>query len=400
MVREYPEPEEAADSIAPHSISFTMNDGRVNAPYYLKDVVDEIDFEKRILEILGYNLEGTDGRIHRVLPRSYGLCPFLLASSINLVGYGVPEELRVVTDDGDDPGEIELNLLADPTLANFRPRPIRPRTIAEAYALYSRGYTAVVEFLQRSYHPLPDDDVGTRVATWFDEHGDPQNYYYAEEWKRFTEVDQKFSPKIITATQGQLTFRTGDGSAPHRQCFAGSPRLPYPEKTLTVLWRQVPYRYLSSPKSFLERFANKVNQHPFTIQGYSFEPGELLFMDFDYSRYTPPFPFFEDDEETRYALEKWVDLKLIFGVARRHAVSPPTLPNRNWIPAGWNVLPWFGPNFSRRRGFHYAGSFDPIDPDDKKSWMPLFESFPMELLFTDPDVPQPVGFFLRPGGFF
>lgn len=395
MPEDFPEPLEAADSVAPQQIGIKPDDARITMPFYLKEIRDADDLKNRVLSILGWNAEGFDGSILRVPPRAVGLMPFLYASSVNLVGYGIPIEIAANPAEEDDPGEFPIDVILDlqQSEARGRSRRLRPTPIASDFALYPQ-YTAAVEFLQRPYHVLPNDEITIQTSQWHhedqDKYPEPMPYLYADEWKRWVEIDQRFQPKIITATQGQLTFRTGDGTAPHGQCFAGSPRLPYPEKTLTVTWRQVPYRYLSSQKSYLERFANRINQFPFEIQGYSFEAGELLFLDFDYTRYTPPFPL-TDPATGRFALEKWVDLKLVFGVARRAALNPPQLPNDNWVAHGWNVLPWFGVGWRKRRDFHYVASFHPFDPTNRAYWAPLFNSCPIELLFMDPDAPQPEG---------
>lgn len=391
-------PIEEADSVSPATSGFKIDEATTRAPYHFKGVTSAQDFEDRCLEVIGYNLEGTDGRIRRILPRSYGLCRFEFATSLNMVGYGRSITIEEVEPaDGDDPGNLaQRDLVVQIQEIEKRSRQIRPRAIAPDFAVYEE-YRGTVEFVQRPYHVLPDDSIGVFASTWSDEKGLPRDFIYAEEWMRYVEIDETFDPKIITATQGQLIFQTEDGGQPAGQAFAGTPRIPYPESVITLMWHQVPYRYVSSPNSFLKRFANRVNQARFTIQDYVFEPGQMLYLGYGKpKRYTPPFPLRDPRFDfTRYVLEKWVNLEITFAICSREPTSvPPDLLNANWVPRNWNALPWFGPGNvgTPQRGFHYVCNFNPFAPKDRHYWQPLFESAPFELLFTDPDVQQPPGF--------
>ncbi len=386
----YDAPIEQADSVAPQQIAYAVDNGKRTGDYEMQGGDDLID---RIRQIIGYNKiadpndvdtlnnGATPGCINRYVPQVHPEDPSLFASSISLVGFGRnTEQLSRAT--------------YQPTTGGIS---VAPSSIAPRFAAYPK-YLAKVEFALRPYHPLTNANVGVDVGRWTNEDGDLVDFVYCNEYDRFVEIDEKFDPKIVTATQGQIVFRTHDSSRPDGAAFAGQPRIPYPETTIRMMWHQVPYHYISSRNSFLKRFALRVNQLPWTVQDYFFEPGELLYLGFDYVRYTPPFPVSEQLGNVLVgifpvainapSLEKWANITLNFSYAPRTSASPvPVMNNKNWIAAGHNLLPWFGPGNSNtgRRGFHYACSFDPTDRDDRRAWQPVYESAPLQVLFTDPD---------------
>lgn len=360
-------PLEAADSQSPHTIGLKRDDARTTALYYIAGP----EFAARSREIIGSNAVGSDGRIARTLPRAHPQLPFLFSSSVNLRGAG----LTSVT-------ESDASSLASP--------------IDDSYGLYAE-YDATVEFLQRPYHVVPDQQIDVVTDGYFDEYGDIREFKYAEEWLRFVDIEESYDPKIITAQQGQLLFRTNDGRRPGGEAFAGTPRIPFPEQTLTVKWYEVPLHYVTHRNSYLKRLAHRVNQRAFRFDGYyEFEPGELLYVGYKYRRYTVPFPAADAAVPGGYALEKWCDVELSYSVARRSTPSPPELPNGNWVANGHNVLPWFGPGQGggTRRASYYVCSFLGAAPEDRRHWAPIYESAPLELVFMDPAVAQPPGFVL------
>ena len=54
--------------------------------------------------------------------------------------------------------------------------------------------------------------------------------------------------------------------------------------------------------------------------------------------------------------------------------------NANWVVGGHNLLPWL-----TTRKYYYATTYDPASPATQAKWFPSYNSFPFELLFTDPD---------------
>lgn len=356
------DPLEQSDSTQPGHAGFRTDDGRAKASYFLDPSGG--DLEGQILSIIGTNAEGTDGRIVRQLPRCHPQWPFLVASSVSLVGRGKPEATDAEVAEGQ-----------------------QPQPIASAYGRYDE-YVAEVEFLQHPWQFLPDDEIFEQTEVVYDGNGEPQFATFSNEWDRYTEIDEEYDPKIITATQGQLFFATelelGGSDDVHGKGFPGTPRFPYPETVLRVVWHAVPYRYVSSPDSFLKRYANRVNQNQWVFQGYTFEPGQLLYLGFKYKRWQAPFPLPDEEFAGRFALEKWVDVTMTFAFCDREALSRPDLPNPNWIPQHHNALPSF---FDR--DFHYVCSFRKDAPTDRNYWRPIYESAELRLLFMDPDVGAP-----------
>jgi hypothetical protein len=53
------------------------------------------------------------------------------------------------------------------------------------------------------------------------------------------------------------------------------------------------------------------------------------------------------------------------------------------VVAGHNLLPWL-----TTRMFYYVSSEGVPDKTDDTKWRPTYNSFPFELLFTDPDAPN------------
>ncbi len=374
------EPLEASDSNAPHQITYGADTGRVSADFH----VQGDDLQAQVLAIIGFNRESNPnnpehaGKILRTLPRTFPQDPSLFANSIAVAGQGRPLVREAPTpQDASDPPAV------------------RAQPVASRYPEYPE-YRGRVEFSLRNYQVLPDYYIIGNNGIWYNDAGEEEVFEFVNEYDRFLEIDEKFDPKIITATQGQLIFRTDSRSAPDGAAFAGQPRLPLPETTITAVWRQVPYRFVSSRKSFLKRWAMRVNQHEWTIQDYYFEPGELLYLGFSYTRYTPPFPRLLQDNQLidpfghkpfPNSIEKWCDITLTFSRVTREVADPPQLPNRNWIANHQNALPWFGPGTvsAPARGFHYVCSFDPTNPDNRNYWQPTYLSAPLATLFMDPD---------------
>lgn len=377
------DPLEAADSLQPGNSGVSLEYAKNKGLYF----VSGSEINEQILGIVGSNAERTDGRIQRSLPRCHPQMPFLTIGSINAVGHGKPSIVGALVN-----------------------KDFQPPRMADSFALYPE-YRVECEFVQHDYQMLDDSQIYVQTDRTYDRGGNEMTALYVNEYDRFITVDEKHDAKIITATQGQLKFVTGKGqkggaSPPHGAAFAGTPRIPFPETILTILWHQVPYRYVASRNSFFKRLANHVNQAFWAFDKYQFDPGELLYLGFSYRRWTPPFPNFDlnpalGQNSQRLALEKWVDVTLTFAaVTTRINPDPPQLPNTNWMPvaaAGHNLLPWFGPQNSGlapgARPYYYVCSFNPAAVDDPNFWAPLYDSALLQMLFMDPDVG-----ILGPGG--
>lgn len=355
---------EAADSVSPGSTTFRFDGSAGTHPYYTDG--DQASVEAAILDMVGHTSEPVplDGTIRRTLPRRHPKYPFLFCSQAVETGYGVP-------------GGEEAN----PGIGG------QSEPIVEVVASYP-DVTLLATWEQRPYNVLDDEAIFVESANWIDPDGVSRQVKYATEYLRFTRVRKTYNPQIITAQQGELMFANKDvTAAPHGYGLPGSPRINYPEFALEVVWHQVPYRYVWSRHSYFDSLANYVNHLEMDLENYHFEPGELLYTGYTYSDFWPPFSPASVLDGTAGALAfvKLVDVTLHFQGAYRVATDPPDVLNGNWVTdRGHNVLPSF-----TDRKFHYVCSFSPDQRDDPNFWHPLFLSAPLQLLWTDPDFPQP-----------
>ena len=205
-------------------------------------------------------------------------------------------------------------------------------------------------------------------------------------------VDGVLSAAIGT---GDETFRTASGDKPEKTPFQDNPRMLLPDSAVTFDWYQVPYDYWLNRKSFLRRCVGMVNQKKWL----DYEPGELLYLGTDVQDYTPPV------QKRRGQIfgaslgvnqKRLCNLTLKFKLTTRAGTDAPVAggaqaPNQNWIVAGHNLLPWL-----TTRKYYYSTSFDPANPADSSKWVPTYKSFPVQLLFADPNYPQPATYILQP----
>ncbi len=194
------------------------------------------------------------------------------------------------------------------------------------------------------------------------------------------------APETAFAQQGQLKFFTSGSSAPSGFTFSGFPRIVIPKATVTLTWFEVPFDYILSANSTLVEFVGRINQ----LDWFGWDAGTLLYVGSKVlRRYTPPFP----DRTTSagggatFSTSKLMDIALTFEETVRETPSAPThgagntnttVANRSYVIAGHNLQPWFG-SANTAKGFYYAGQVGDVKT-------PVFDSAPMQLLFTDPDV--------------
>lgn len=183
--------------------------------------------------------------------------------------------------------------------------------------------------------------------------------------------------------------------------FQGSIRKFIPDILMKYQWRQVPFRYFTSPRSYLRRFAGLVNQFPWqpTVGiGQSWPAGNALYLGAQARSYTPPVPKAINLNGTGiFSTEKLCNVELQFLLTNRVCTTAPLitdLANQNWIPTGHNLQP-----SHVTRKFHYVsvgnatvppGSPPGTTTTNANFRYPFWCSFPFELLFTDPDWTQPV----------
>ena len=359
---------EKIDGVAPATVSFDLQHGRATLPLYVRvnrtqtaaaaGLADQnADSPVLPIDLIGAPqtiLGGVDtsigtGRLTRLLPFAHPQWPWLYASAVSSVrGIGTPAKATSISP-----------LEAEP-LPYFSLYPI---------------YEFTVEFTTRNYAVLPDDEIFVIdfPTPWTDLNNIeavPGDQFYATEWWRFTEY--QVAPQTDWATSNigsDFIFQTLSGNSPGSTVFPAMPRMLMPNDVVKMTWHQVPYRYFSSPNSWLRLLRGYINQFAW----YDWEAGELLYLSCNPIRYTPPILQPIQWIEGTTTVEKWATMELTFLSTRRVGQDlPASAPSANYIIGGHNLLPWHG-----NRKFYYTKS--------NTTSAPSFYSAPFELLWTDPD---------------
>ncbi|HEY1186994.1 MAG TPA: hypothetical protein VGE74_05020 [Gemmata sp.] len=367
---------ECAGDSSPASASFTIRQQSAGGLYLTMPVAFQ-DMPNRLIDVLGYTgtqpLGGGDaGKINRRLPLRHPQYQWLFADSFRPRGVGAAG--TIVT-----------------------PSPGPGSAIIPRFPLYAT-YNCDISFSPRDYNSWQDKDVTVATGTGYDKSGIDYEFRYADEWMRFCVFELTPQNNFISAQQGEMVFRAsgvGGRADPDMVQYQDSPRMYMPDSALKVKWFSVPYRYLTSPNSYLRKFIGHINQHNWGDQwlgpgaGYGPYPaGSLLYHG---ARPTAVYSNVVPDEGllaystggNGFARARLCDLELEFTYTARTigtstANTPPTVgsnmsvENRNRIVAGHNLLPWL-----TTRKFYYATT--------RETMTPTFNSFPFALLFTDPD---------------
>lgn len=323
------------------------------------------DLQNAIQQIIGNTSTNVgDGRLQRILPLAHPVFPFWYASNITSIrGAGQPTQAQAFP---------ALEASAFPN-----------------YLLYPR-YEFTVEFSPRDYAVLADSTIVRYLGGWNDStSANISPVIFTSEWLRYTDFTVEPQFDTITTQLGQQVFKTQSGSAPGGSTpavFAAMPKRFLPNQLVKFVWRQVPYRYITSPKSYIGRYPGNINQNPF----YIWPAGSLLYLGFRPFRYTPPIPqlyqWVDLNGDFAFTTQKLCNIEFNFLLTTRTGTDVPAGPNpkrpevqaanSNWIAAGHNLQPWFK-NFN----FYYTTVQDSTPANQVPSWF----SFPFELLFTDPD---------------
>jgi hypothetical protein len=242
-------------------------------------------------------------------------------------------------------------------------------------ALYAT-YRLTIEFTNRPYAIVSDASLPLDPKNWINDVGDTVTTKFTREYLRFCDYDFDPDAKVVQAQHGTSIFRATGG--PDGKTFPGLPNMTVPQGLARYRWFGVPLRYVESPNSYLLKYQNRINQLSFL----HWPVGELLYRTFKIvRRYPQPVP----DENfifgnVAFTPDKFCDLELYFEWTRRELATPPTpMPvNGNWIPAGWNLQPWY-----KDRKFYYTSAND----TNINNQYPTHLSFPVQILFNDPDVP-------------
>lgn len=354
--------------VSASSANFSKRKTNSNRKYvvYGLNPNDASGMHQMIVDILGNTNPktvegGRRGGIERVLPRCDPVWPWLVADEMGgVTGLGVYQPVLRPT--------------------NFEVEPIGGWP-------YYPTYSFNVNFLKPPYGLLNDEKINVRTGQHYfaDDGSTVSNVTYAEEWKRFTfyPVDPQFN--YVTATAGQMVFRNNAGGDPdpNGKLFRGMPRIALPDYLVRFQWFEVPYRYVISQNSNLNKFQGRLNQNSW----YNWPVGALLYLGYRVTDiYSPPVVAMNPvagggagaslvaDED------KLCDLEFNFLATKRTVNGAPVPAQGNWISAGHNLLPWL-----MNKKFHYA-TVRPPGVDNSAKWMPSWLSFPFELLFTDPDL--------------
>lgn len=374
--------EELGD-LSPSSGNFSNQSQTASGTYLFSNpTFDQLRLS--IIDLLGYTgTTPTDGRIKRTLPVRHPGWQWLFADSCSPQGVG--STFSTVT------------IAAGPYPATLPSMPL--------YASYHYR----VNFSQRPYNVWQDNDISLTDGTGYQKDGTSYTYKFANEWQRFTTFDMYPTNQFITAQQGQMVFRaSGSGGAvqPNLITFQDSPKLYLPDSILKVRWYQVPYRYLTSSNSYLTKFIGHINQTNFGPNnvdgGYGpYLAGSLLYLGANpTATYTPPIPdpgLLAFNKGNGFVRSRLCDLELSFLYTARTigtvTANTPDMSavNANWIVAGHNLLPWL-----TTRKYYYATTYDPVSPSTNTKWFPSYNSFPFQLLFTDPDAPATTSPILNP----
>lgn len=360
---------ETVDNVAPSTAGCSWTDGKALSTYQIFNPGID-DLAPTITDILGTTqLDVYNGGLHRSLPLCHPAFQFWYASAItDIQGVGKYTKTRIPNNGGLETPPISGN-----------------------YALYPI-YNYKVQFTPRPYALLKDQRINVVTSIWIDEQNVTRDYLFAEEWLRYTDYAEEPIEDSVTATQGEMIYRdvpTFFGFGAPR--YSGMPRMYLNNSMVTLSWYQVPYRYITSPKSFLKKYRGRVNQTEF----FNWLPGELLYLGYKTPRrYTPPVPHLDQLPDADdpfeglgvFSTQKFVDIELKFlGTKRQYAPAKPYVPtNKNFLASGHNVLPW-----AADRSFHYCTSYNRADENNQNQWVPSWLSAPFQILQTDPDFPQP-----------
>lgn len=309
------------------------------------------------------------GRLNRQLPLADPLFGWAYASSFNNIeGIGSPVSKQP----------------ALPSLAGGIDNSLPAWTLFPNYQLDITCTT-------RPYPVLPDSSIIPSYVIWVDIAGSTQQAQYYPEWRRFCSFTQKPMDDWIARQNLTAYYKTSDNSEPGSSTqpaqFMGQQRLLMPDYELILRWDGVPMRYLTSSNSYLNKFRGFVNQNPWSGPNemtqlpsqvgntFTYGAGSLLYDGCDIiDSYPPVVPFIWPGGVADYG--KLCDFALRFRWTTRVTQKAPT-KSGNTVWTGWNSLPYF-PN-----GLFYAA----YNKDLAGNIFPMFPSFPVELMFTDPDAP-------------
>lgn len=342
---------ERADSRSPGGLGASYEGARSWALYNLSvDTVDDV--HQHLLWMLGGVSMGA-GKLNRRLPKANPFVPWHYAS-------------RLVSVQG-----VGVNAVADTA-------DLAAEAVALQYALYSRPrgrYEVKVEFEPRDLDVLPDAEVTAQPLTWTAADGTSVTSDSNDEYLRFTNDQGDSAPSLSYYQHGQVTFkRANTALRPHGYTASGFPFTVLPDGSFTLVWHMVPYSLCDDFTHWMHTLVGTVNQRRF----FNRPPGSLLYMGAKWRRYLPPvLPPVAVLSGRAFKRDRVADVTFNFLQTTRQVTDPPSLPNANWVAAGWNCEPFLptGEFFYAGPGAGHLGA---------GFWRPRFYSAPHELLFAVP----------------
>lgn len=243
-------------------------------------------------------------------------------------------------------------------------------------------YLLTVEFGPRVYTGIaPDAAVLTSdAAVAYDKAdgtSDTEAIKITNEYERFTRFVPEAGDFLLSADAvppgGALKFVADDLITSNMAVVSKVIRR-MPDSKVDFTWFQVPYRYITSSHSWIQRLLGFINQTQFFI----WPAGSLRYDGYKAVDYYPVQPTLDPFATYFTTSPKLCDITFTFGCTRREPA--PTLtagnPSRsNYLAKGWNLYP----NFAVP-GWHY------LTPDGNKNKRPTYDSHMFERLFSDPDV--------------
>lgn len=356
-----------SDGASPATVGFTLTSGQSNEVYLLQNVSSINDLYAAFVELVG-DVGTTNGaRLTRTLPVRHPFMPFYCVAVSSFQGYGQP-----------------FRQISNP------PLPFIPEI--SNYCLYE-NYRFNVNFQPVPYNILSDEVIGNdQAGFWFPENGTgtiEEEFTYAREWERFVDWEPVASDDNVTQQQGTMAFNAA-GLPMDARPFLAQPRLYLNNEMIKFTWYNVPFQYINSDFSYLRRFRGRVNQSTWETETFgTYQPGELLYMGYKIKKYTPPF------SNANYTIpgtgitefQKNCDIEIMCMATRRELGALPlvTPTNKNYVLTGFNSQPYIGSaNDPLTRTFLYANT----TPSNGSRAVPLWLSFPIEILFSNPDAPD------------
>lgn len=378
---------EAVEDDSRCSFAADQTGGTARAFYYNTSP----DLQSALKELLGYtNPFHSLNRpsLDRTLPVTHPKFPWMYASRlVSLVGKGTGGASRVAPTTPSNPA-------------------IGAKPIAD-YLAY-RQYEIGVEFSSRPYPVLANEAFTGKVTDgkWYTRDGTPNTFTYSPEWVRFADFDYTPQDNTVQGQQGSFTVWGVSGKTGGIP-FNNPPWMWLPDQLLTIRMYGFPFRYITSPNSYIAGTPNRnwrgrVNQNPW----WFWPAGSLLYLGYSVHKYTPP----TSDIETYYSYlptgadpaatgplinyARLCDITLTFLYTTRYKSGSlgADILNKNHIAAGHNLLPYL-PDNSFRYATRTPLKSSPPFPEAQAGTLgtasvqnpPAWYSFPAEVLFTDPD---------------